>query len=247
MSVVDEVHERNADIDLLLSLAKQAVQARRDHPTLQPLRLVLMSATVEASSWERYFSSEDLNTTTLATVEVPAVRPFPIDTVHLDEPSFPRGDDEGNQLRSLLVLEESKRSEMKDMDEALCKATAELVLHLFRTKEELKDGTVLCFLPGMEEIRAVSNFLRMFGRNRRQNFGVRYLHSSVSPQEQRLVFEPGPKVVLSTNIAETRSVFYQLSSTKRCRRSFRSCRMDLTSFLFLSHPPPPITVSLSRM
>ena len=86
--MIDEIHERNADVDLLCSLAKQAVKVRKNHPTLPPLQLVLMSATVESSSWERYFEKEGFS---VATVQVPDVRRFPIDMVHLDDANFPRG------------------------------------------------------------------------------------------------------------------------------------------------------------
>jgi len=200
--VIDEIHERNADIDLLCSLAKQAVKARQNHPTLQPLRLVLMSATVDSSTWERYFKAEDFS---VATVQVPDVRRFPIDIVHLGDAGFPRG---GDEMRSLSALEGSKRDKLDDIDDSLCKGTAELVLHLFRTDEELQKGaSVLCFLPGMDEIKAVDRYLRKFDGGKRRGFAVRYLHSSVSAQDQRLAFEAGrPKVVLATNIAETRFV-----------------------------------------
>ena len=200
--MIDEIHERNADVDLLCSLAKQAVKVRKNHPTLPPLQLVLMSATVESSSWERYFEKEGFS---VATVQVPDVRRFPIDMVHLDDANFPRG---GRALRSLAALEETKREGLENIDDALCKGTAELVLHLFRTDETLKEGaTVLCFLPGMDEIKAVDSYLRKFNDGKREGFAVRYLHSSLSAQDQRLAFELGrPKVVLATNIAETRSV-----------------------------------------
>ena len=198
--MIDEIHERNADVDLLCSLAKQAVKVRKNHSTLPPLRLVLMSATVDASSWERYFDEAGFS---VATVQVPEMRRFPIDVVHLDDADFPRG---GKDMRALTALEETKREELDNMDDALCRSTAELVLHLFRTDDKLKEGaTVLCFLPGMDEIKAVDRYLRKFNGGKREGFAVRYLHSSVSAQDQRLAFELGrPKVVLATNIAETR-------------------------------------------
>ena len=109
MPVIDEIHERNADIDLLCSLARKAVLTRQKHPTLPPLRLVLMSATLESSIWERYFEGDDLS---VSTVEVPDVRRFPIDVVHLGDAIFPRGDSEfGNLIR----LEETKREEIEDI------------------------------------------------------------------------------------------------------------------------------------
>jgi HrpA-like RNA helicase len=76
--VIDEVHERNADMDLLLALAKQAVKRRANHETLPPLRLVLMSATLDSTLWESYFDGN------VAIVDAPETRRFPIDMVHLD-------------------------------------------------------------------------------------------------------------------------------------------------------------------
>jgi HrpA-like RNA helicase len=56
--VIDEVHERNADIDLLLALTERAVKTRFKHESLPPLRVVLMSATVDSTVWESFFDDE---------------------------------------------------------------------------------------------------------------------------------------------------------------------------------------------
>lgn len=151
-----------------------------------------MSATVETDTWSRFFQAEDLE---LETVMVPEGRRFPIDIVHLDSHDMPRGP----KLRALSSLKSGNYPDT--LDEQLCRATAELALHLFATDRSLK-GSVLCFLPGMEEIRQTDEFLRRFQRGR-SDFEVLYLHSSISSQEQRRVFDNGPKIILSTNIAET--------------------------------------------
>lgn len=69
-------------------------------------------------------------------------------------------------------------------------------------------GAVLVFLPGMGEIQTLYDSLsgrREFARDGR--FWLLPLHSSLSSQEQALVFRHAPpgvrKVVLATNIAET--------------------------------------------
>jgi HrpA-like RNA helicase len=47
--VVDEVHERSLDTDFLLVLLRDVLKQRKD------LRVVLMSATLDADVFDRYF------------------------------------------------------------------------------------------------------------------------------------------------------------------------------------------------
>ena len=194
---IDEVHERNADMDLLLALAKQALYKRANHATLPPLKIILMSATLDSSHWVSYFSDVLNNDNAVAVVDVPDVRRFPIDTIFLGQSSFPM------HLRSMQSLLGRNKSgyEGDDYDESLCEAAATLAIHLVK-RNALDGGSILCFLPGIEEIRLVDRIIR--GRLQGgQEPTIRYLHSSLSSQEQARVFLPGSKIVLSTNIAET--------------------------------------------
>jgi len=215
---IDEVHERNADLDLLVALAKRAVQQRAQHATLPPLRLVLMSATLDSSHWESYFAdcaTRTTNTTTtatttattadrcraIATVDVPDLRRFPIETIHLGAKGFPRNLKSTNFLQ---MMETSSETSGSDYDEQLCEATAELAFRLFASKNwGSSGGSILCFLPGMDEIRRVDRRIKQLARNKNWPV-IRYLHSSVPSGSQARVFEPGAKIILSTNLAETR-------------------------------------------
>jgi HrpA-like RNA helicase len=127
-------------------------------------------------------------------VDVPETRQFPIDMVHLDEPSFP-----ARHIKSIKMLQKGKVHSI-EYDETLCQATAELASTLFNEVHQ-KNGSILCFLPGIEEIRRVDSLLQK--QSRGKQCIVRYLHSSLSSREQAKVFEPGPKIILSTNLAET--------------------------------------------
>lgn len=180
---IDEVHERNADIDLLQALAKQAQEQRINHPTLPPLQITLMSATLDADIWERYFDKREVKV-----VDVPDTRRFPIDVIHIDDDKFPTPSYVG-------WLEQKKI--YPDYDDALCKATAELAVRAYQN--ELSEGSILCFLPGMDEIRLVDYMIK---RNS-SRIVTQHLHSSVSSRDQAKAFEPGRKIILSTNIAET--------------------------------------------
>lgn len=188
--VIDEIHERNADVDLLLALAKQVMQKRAQHATLQPLRLILMSATLDWSRWEAYFKLKDPSIT-VELVNLPDVRRFPITTVHLEEKGFPLDDKWAKRLQRV------RHGNHREYDEVLCEATAELATKLFfRTGNDTDtDGSILCFVPGMEEIRRVQRHIDTLSRK----FGapnVLWLHSSLTLQEQAKVFKPGKKIIL---------------------------------------------------
>jgi HrpA-like RNA helicase len=72
----------------------------------------------------------------------------------------------------------------------------------------LSNGSVLVFLPGFGEIRALTERLegsRSLGN--KQRFDIIPMHSTLSPQDQRRAFlKPKKgcrKIILATNIAET--------------------------------------------
>ena len=72
----------------------------------------------------------------------------------------------------------------------------------------IDNGAVLIFLPGMGEIRTLSDRLsgsRMFGK--KAKYDVIPMHSTLSPQDQKRAFgipKAGcRKLILSTNICET--------------------------------------------
>jgi ATP-dependent RNA helicase DHR2 len=52
--IVDEVHERSVNVDLILGFLKQLVRKRRN--TKKPLKVIVMSATVDVESISRFFS-----------------------------------------------------------------------------------------------------------------------------------------------------------------------------------------------
>lgn len=141
--VIDEVHERNADVDLLLALAKDIQKQRANHSTLLPLRIVLMSATLDSSHWESYFGESG---NPVAVVNMPEIRRFPIDIAHLGNKDFPLA------KKTLKRLVRCGNRDPDEREDILWNATAELAVQVFQG-QTLKSGSILCFLPGIEEIR----------------------------------------------------------------------------------------------
>jgi HrpA-like RNA helicase len=55
--ILDEAHERNVRIDLILKLVKDAVFLRKS--TTKPLKFIIMSATIDTKQFENYFPKSD--------------------------------------------------------------------------------------------------------------------------------------------------------------------------------------------
>lgn len=74
--VLDEVHERSLDADLLLACLRD-VQPRRDAACLPTLKVVLMSATLDAALFSHYMGG--------CPVITAEGRAFPVETMHLED------------------------------------------------------------------------------------------------------------------------------------------------------------------
>jgi HrpA-like RNA helicase len=198
---IDEVHERNADMDLLISLAKETSKKRVNHETLPPLRIILMSATLDSSRWESYFRDAfDDSTKYVQVLDVPEIRRFPVDVVHLGDELFPNDDERVVNMITQMeqVAKRADDSIVGRYDQALCHAMAQLATYLFE-KQNLDGGSILCFLPGMDEIRLVDKMIQENFKDRQSEMPrITYLHSSLDSTDQLKVFESGSKIILST-------------------------------------------------
>ncbi|KAG4056889.1 ATP-dependent RNA helicase [Phytophthora cactorum] len=84
--IVDEVHERDLQSDVLLAMLRQflaegnAARRRKFGGTLPPLKVILMSATLNAASFQRYFGGAAV----CPMIEVPG-RTFPVEQFYLED------------------------------------------------------------------------------------------------------------------------------------------------------------------
>ncbi|GMF61622.1 unnamed protein product [Phytophthora fragariaefolia] len=84
--IVDEVHERDLQSDVLLAMLRQfldegnAARRRKFGGTLPPLKVILMSATLNAASFQQYFGGD----TACPMIEVPG-RTFPVEQFYLED------------------------------------------------------------------------------------------------------------------------------------------------------------------
>jgi len=188
---VDEVHERSLDTDFLLALLKDALS------TLPQLKVVLMSATLDADVFANYFGGDKVGR-----VHIEG-RTFPVQDLYLDDVVLLT-----SGSKSTLSDNPADESELhvgKAIRDLGTGINYQLIASLVRKIDEelgTLDGGILIFLPGVLEIerclRALTDIPRVHGLP---------LHASLTPAEQRLVFrKPSAgkrKVVVATNVAET--------------------------------------------
>ena len=189
--VVDEVHERSLDTDFLLVLLRDILRRRKD------LKVILMSATLDADVFERYFADVG----PVGRVEIEG-RTYPVEDFYLDDIVHATGftghgadfDDE--------PAEKSMSSNLRSVGFGInYDLIAELVCCIDGQLGP-KDGGILIFLPGTFEI---DRTLRAISQH--PQFHALPLHASLLPADQKRVFPPAPpgkrKVIAATNVAET--------------------------------------------
>ncbi|KAI1411937.1 P-loop containing nucleoside triphosphate hydrolase protein [Hypoxylon sp. FL1857] len=210
--VIDEVHERSLDTDFLLSIIRDVLKRRKD------LKLVLMSATLDAATFQSYFTSEGLR---VGLVEI-AGRTFPVEDYYLDDiirmtdftvdNSRYRDRDDGVFDATNSTDQSSGHKAAQDPINKIIQRLGSRINYslLVETTKAIdadlyhsnKKGGILIFLPGVAEINRTVNQLKNVS-----SLHVLPLHASLDTREQRRVFAPPPggkrKVVVATNVAET--------------------------------------------
>ncbi|QLL32381.1 hypothetical protein HG536_0C05500 [Torulaspora globosa] len=198
--VIDEVHERSIDTDLIVILLKNLIGK------IPGLKVVLMSATVDVEVFKQYF----LN---LATCHIEG-RTFPIKDYFLEDvldaldftirrdKSYSYSDDEDIQEEFFRPSADCKFFNSGQINYDL---VCQVVFHADKQLRALgNDGSIIVFLPGVAEINQCCSMI--ISNDVDESFVVLPLHSALTPDEQRRVFRRYPlkrKIVVSTNIAET--------------------------------------------
>ncbi|XP_060734335.1 ATP-dependent DNA/RNA helicase DHX36 [Tachysurus vachellii] len=220
--VLDEIHERSLHSDVLLTIVKDLLRYRDD------LRVVLMSATLNADKFSEYFDHCPM-------IHIPG-HTFPVKEYLLEDvvemlrfrpqqqdrrPRFRRGFMSGQNVRPEKQEKESEYKEswpcfartlrdrfsdstistleMMDEDD---KINLELIVALIRhivLNED--DGAILVFLPGWDNISSLNDLLLADQMFKSDQFVIIPLHSLMPTVNQTQVFKRPPPGVRKIVIA----------------------------------------------
>lgn len=194
--LIDEVHERDEDTDLLLMIIRKFMMTHKAY-----FRLVIMSATMNIDQLTQYFSvrlpnsSESIIKPIICRIAQPVSKTYEVETIHLE------------RLLSAYNIEGSIPEFRRDAAEimpGLMEIAVELIIRVIPSLDtyDSEHKSTLVFLPGMYEIDTMFKILRHC-----DDLDIIPLHSCISISEQNRVFLPSPegqrKVILSTNLAES--------------------------------------------
>lgn len=136
--IIDEVHERDVLTDFLLVIIKDLLKRNSN------LKVILMSASMNAELFSRYFSNAPLITVN--------GRAFPVKEHFLDNifGLLPAG----NQQHLSHYHSKNTSKPIIDVDLAI-----QLIRHIDDTKPP--EGAILCFLPGWQDIQTIHSKLKV--------------------------------------------------------------------------------------
>lgn len=226
--VVDEVHERGVNVDLVLGFLRNLVSGKREGRGGVPLKVIVMSATADMESLLGFFQAgiqtwpgrlengfKEKSATPKEAGDDIAVchikgRQYPVKTIYAPEP-------------------------VHDFVDAALKA-----IYQIHYKEPMP-GDILVFLTGQETVEALEHLVNEYAIGMDPSLPkiqVLPLFAALPQAAQQRVFAPAPprtrKVILATNIAETSvtvpGVRFVVDCGKAKVKQFRT-RLGLDSLL----------------
>ncbi|KEG09655.1 putative ATP-dependent RNA helicase [Trypanosoma grayi] len=210
--VIDEVHERDINCDVVLALVKQLLECGNKR-----LKVVLMSATMQSDMFASYFGN--IPVISIDGALYPVKERYLADVAKLfhQAPSM-----SGYYSPMFDALDKNAKQSRGRSGGANPRAKQRVLLSPLKTdygliarliersvavdlNNDTHGKSVLVFLPGWKELVAAKQALENLRDGKR--YHVILLHSSVDAMKQRECFAPAPggkvKVVLATNIAES--------------------------------------------
>lgn len=127
--ILDEAHERDVDIDLLMNLLRYALKINPE------LRLIVMSATIDTALFQEYFEGASV-------FHVPGFT-YPVKEYYIDKSKTINFD------KTLQMCESNEPHVITD-------DVVSTIKYIHSSKHE---GGILCFLPGWDDISKVAKLL----------------------------------------------------------------------------------------
>lgn len=233
--ILDEVHERSVESDLVLVCVKQFLLKNND------IRLVLMSATADITRYRDYF--KDLGRG--ERVEVLAIPTSPTHSVfqkkilHLEQVTELLGiSSTSSESLSMTYCSGSTPSMARaDIKDEVHKLIHDLVLFIHKNEPNI-EKSILIFLPTYYSLEQQWFLLKPFS----SCFKVHILHSSIDTEQALLamkIWKSHRKVILATNIAESSvtipEVAYVIDSCRSLQVRWDSnCKLESADLVWVS-------------
>ncbi|KAL4958532.1 P-loop containing nucleoside triphosphate hydrolase protein [Aspergillus filifer] len=219
--VVDEVHERGVNVDLVMGFLRNLVSGKKEGRGGVPLKAVVMSATADMESLQEFFV-EGFKERKVEGVDAGKDGKDGIAVCHIKGRQFP--------VKTIYSPEP-----VHDFVDAALK-----VIFQIHYKEPIP-GDILVFLTGQETVEALENLVNEYATGMDPalpKIQVLPLFAALPQAAQQRVFMPAPprtrKIILATNIAETSvtvsGVRFVVDCGKAKIKQFRT-RLGLDSLL----------------
>ncbi|KAH9411477.1 putative helicase [Ordospora pajunii] len=182
--IIDEIHERSINIDMLLAILPRVVRMRKQMGT--ELKLVLMSATGDVDEFKRIFGE-------MTVLKCPE-QSFQLSVFYEERTDEDYLSMAYERIKRIVLSGDASRRRKNGVGASRGDVIGSNV-------QNDRDAAILVFLTCKQEIYDLKNRLECSG----MDITVLPLHSSLSKEEQSLVFGKTEhrKVILATNIAET--------------------------------------------
>lgn len=240
--VVDEVHERSVNVDLILGFLKGLLHGTKRK---KPLKVVIMSATADVEGIARFFATMSPMAATLNKTQTPSGE----DTDIYSEVSWDGISDSEkpdipvqNEISTCHVEGRQYPVKLHYLDTPTDDIIEAALQRIFQIHcKEPMPGDLLVFMTGQETIQGLQKLVEEYAQNLTTDFPkmlVLPLFAALPQAAQQRIFQPAPpntrKVILSTNIAETSvtvpGVRFVVDTGKAKVKHFRN-RLGLDSLL----------------
>ena len=202
--ILDEVHERDLYIDLVLALLKKYFE---EFPKSN-IKLILMSATIAELDFARYLKDSNFNK------DVPIIRIkekwHEVKNFYIEDilNILQKSDKISEKLKKKIEEEKSNCISLCYENPIYSDSLFPIVAGIIEKTEkgylDSKKG-ILIFIPGLAEIQDLLEYLNNYFTDNNE-FEFLILHSQVTDDEQEKAFtynEKKRKIILATNIAES--------------------------------------------
>ncbi|XP_057535972.1 DExH-box ATP-dependent RNA helicase DExH8 isoform X1 [Amaranthus tricolor] len=197
--ILDEVHERSVESDLVLFCVKQFLLRNKD------MRLVLMSATADVSKYRDYFRDlgRDERVEVLAIPSSHQHTYFQRKVLYLEQVAelLEESPDSSNTLSVKYCHGTTPLLAKADIKHDVHKLIHQLVLYIHKNEPDI-EKSILIFLPTYYSLEQQWFLLKPFD----SEFKVHILHSSIDTNEAlkaMKISKSHRKIILATNIAES--------------------------------------------